>query len=183
MIPIHDTIRSERWPVVNYALIALCAWVYWLELSAGADVDVFVNDHALVPARFVKSFARGGFELGLFAPFVTSMFLHAGFAHFAGNMLFLWIFGDNVEDRMGHVGYALFYLAGGLAASATHVLANPGSVVPTAGASGAIAPGAGPDQPLLPGPPGPTPGVRFFFLRLVGGAPVPPPGPVFPVPA
>jgi len=167
MIPIHDTIRSERWPVVNYALIALCAWVYWLELSAGADVDVFVNEHALVPARFVKSFARGGFELGLFAPFVTSMFLHAGFAHFAGNMLFLWIFGDNVEDRMGHAGYALFYLAGGLAASATHVLANPGSVVPTVGASGAIAAVMGAYMLLYPGSRVATVVFVFFFVRIV----------------
>src|SRR5258706_2416006 len=172
MIPIHDTIRSERWPVVNYALIALCAWVYWLELSAGADVDVFVNEHALVPARFVKSFARGGFQLGLFAPFVTSMFLHAGFAHFAGNMLFLWIFGDNVEDRMGHLGYALFYLAGGLAASATHVLANPGSVVPTVGASGAIPAGLGALLLLLPGSRGADQGVAFLLPRVLGRGPL-----------
>ncbi len=139
MIPIHDTIPSRRWPVVNYALIGLCAWAFWLELSAGADVDVFVNQHALVPVRFVKSLENGGFGLGVFAPFVSSMFLHAGFGHFAGNMLFLWIFGDNVEDRLGHVSYALFYLVGGVAAGAVHVFANPASTVPTVGASGAIA--------------------------------------------
>jgi membrane associated rhomboid family serine protease len=139
MIPIRDTVRAERWPLVNYAVIALCGVAFWMELSAGPDLDVFVNEHALLPARFVKSFARSGFELQLFAPFVTSLFLHASLPHFAGNMLFLWIFGDNVEDRMGHLGYALFYLAGGVAAGAAHVLANPGSVVPTVGASGAIA--------------------------------------------
>src|SRR5262245_40562252 len=125
MIPIHDTIRSQRWPIVNYALIALCAWAFWLEISAGADVDVFVNEHALVPARFVKSLARNGFDPSVYAPFLSSMFLHAGFAHFAGNMLFLWIFGDNVEDRLGHVGYALFYVVGGIAAGVAHVFANP----------------------------------------------------------
>ena len=167
MIPIQDTIRSERWPLVNYALIALCAYAFWLELSAGADVDAFVNEHALVPARFVKSFARSGFALSLFAPFVTSMFLHAGFAHFAGNMLFLWIFGDNVEDRMGHLGYALFYLAGGIAASATHVLANPSSIVPVVGASGAIAAVMGAYMLLYPGARIATLVIVFIFVRTV----------------
>jgi membrane associated rhomboid family serine protease len=139
MIPLRDTIRSERFPFVNYALIALCGFAFWLEIRAGPDLDVFVNEHALLPMRFVKSLAREGFAPALFSPFVTSMFLHASFAHFAGNMLFLWIFGDNVEDRLGHLGYALFYLAGGVAAGAAHVAANPSSVIPTVGASGAIA--------------------------------------------
>jgi membrane associated rhomboid family serine protease len=167
MIPIHDTIRSERWPIVNYALIALCAWGFWLEISAGPDLDVFVNEHALLPARFVKSIARSGFEPSLFAPFVTSMFLHAGFTHFAGNMLFLWIFGDNVEDRMGHLGYALFYLAGGVAAGATHVLVNPSSVVPTVGASGAIAAVMGAYMLLYPGSRIVTLVIVFLFVRTV----------------
>jgi membrane associated rhomboid family serine protease len=167
MIPIHDTIRSTRWPIVNYALIALCAYAFWLELRAGPDIDAFVNEHALLPARFVKSLARSGFELSLFAPFVSSMFLHAGFAHFAGNMLFLWIFGDNVEDRMGHLPYALFYLAGGLAAGATHVLANPSSVVPTVGASGAIAAVMGAYMLLYPGARIVTLVIIVFFIRTV----------------
>jgi membrane associated rhomboid family serine protease len=167
MIPIQDTIRSERWPLVNYALIALCAYAFWLELSAGPDIDVFVNEHALVPARFVKSIARSGFELSLFAPFVTSMFLHGGITHFLGNMLFLWIFGDNVEDRMGHLGYALFYLAGGVAASATHVLANPASVVPTVGASGAIAAVMGAYMLLYPASRIVTLVIVVFIVRTV----------------
>jgi len=167
VIPIHDTIRSERWPVVNYALIALCTWAFWLELKAGPDLDAFVNQHALLPARFVKSWARSGFELGLFEPFLASMFLHASFTHYAGNMLFLWIFGDNVEDRMGHLGYALFYLAGGLAAGATHVLANPSSVVPTVGASGAIAAVMGAYMLLYPGSRIVTLVILVFFVRTI----------------
>jgi len=167
VIPIHDTIRSKRWPVVNYALIALCTWAFWLELRSGPDLDAFVSQHALVPARFVKSWARSGFELGLFEPFLSSMFLHASFAHYAGNMLFLWIFGDNVEDRLGHLGYALFYLAGGFAAAATHVFANPSSVVPTLGASGAIAAVMGAYMLLYPGSRIVTLVIVVFFVRTV----------------
>ncbi len=139
MIPLRDTIPTDRFPFVNYALIGLCALGFWLEITAGAGAAGFVEANALVPARFLALGERTGFARpDLYAPFVSSLFLHAGWMHFLGNMLFLWIFGDNVEDRMGHVGYALFYLAGGVLAGAAHVAANPSSVVPTIGASGAI---------------------------------------------
>ena len=167
MIPIRDTIRAERWPVVNYALIAACAAVLWMELAAGPDLDAFVNAHALIPTRFVKSLAHHGFHLAVFAPFISSMFLHASLVHFAGNMLFLWIFGDNVEDRLGHVGYALFYLAGGLAAGAAHVLANPGSVIPTVGASGAIAAVMGAYMVLFPSARIETLVIVVFIVRVI----------------
>jgi membrane associated rhomboid family serine protease len=140
MIPIRDTLRASRTPLVNWALIALCAAAFVRELAAGPDAEAFVHEYALVPARFTALAARHGiFDLAIYAPFVSSMFLHGGVGHFVGNMLFLWIFGDNVEDRMGHLGYAIFYLLGGMAAGAAHVLANPSSLVPTVGASGAIA--------------------------------------------
>ena len=168
MIPIRDTIPSRGWPVVNYTMIALCAWVFWREIAAGPDVDVLVEHYALTPATFVRSLARHGFfELGQWTPFVTSMFLHGGLAHFAGNMIFLWIFGDNVEDRLGHAGYALFYLAGGIAAAGTHVLASPDSTVPTLGASGAIAAVMGAYMLLYPGAQIETLVVVFVFVRIV----------------
>ena len=167
MIPIQDTVRAERWPVVNVALIALCGWVFWLELSAGADIDAFVASHALIPRNFMALAHRGGLRASLFAPVFSSMFMHASFAHFAGNMLFLWIFGDNVEDRMGHVGYALFYLAGGLAAAAAHVLSNPGSTVPTVGASGAIAAVMGAYLLLYPGSRIRTLVIIVFLVRTI----------------
>ena len=139
MIPLRDTIAADRFPFVNYALIALCGLGFWLELSAGAGSTDLIEEHALVPARFLALGERAGFgHPELYAPFFTSLFLHADWLHFLGNMLFLWIFGDNVEDRMGHAGYALFYLAGGALAGAAHVAANVDSVVPTLGASGAI---------------------------------------------
>jgi membrane associated rhomboid family serine protease len=168
MIPIRDTIRARTWPVVNYALIALCAWAFWRELAAGADVDALIESYALTPATFVKSVARHGwFELAQWKPFVSSMFLHGGLAHFAGNMIFLWIFGDNVEDRFGHAGYALFYLAGGIAAAGAHVLASPDSTVPTLGASGAIAAVMGAYMLLYPGARIESLVIVFLFVRVI----------------
>ena len=140
MIPIRDTLQASRTPLVNYALIALCALAFARELAAGPELESFVTEYALVPARFSALLARhGALDLALYAPFVSSMFLHAGVAHFVGNMLFLWIFGDNVEDRLGHVKYLLFYLLCGLGASAAHIYFNWGSRIPSVGASGAIA--------------------------------------------
>ena len=168
MIPIRDSVRARTWPAVNYALIALCAWAFWRELAAGPEVDALIESYALTPATFMKSVARHGwFELAQWKPFVTSMFLHGGLAHFAGNMMFLWIFGDNVEDRFGHVGYALFYLAGGVAAAAAHVLASPDSTVPTLGASGAIAAVMGAYMLLYPGARVESLVIVFLFVRVI----------------
>ena len=167
MIPIQDTIRAQRWPVVNVAMIALCAWGFWLELSAGPELDAFVTRHALIPRDFVTLAGHGLFRARVLAPLFSSMFLHASIAHFAGNMLFLWIFGDNVEDRMGHLGYAVFYLAGGAVAGLTQVLSNPGSVVPTVGASGAIAAVMGAYMLLYPGSRVRTLIWVLFLIRVV----------------
>jgi membrane associated rhomboid family serine protease len=140
LIPLHDTAPRRRLPLVNTALIALCAVAFGIELSAGSELDELIHRHALIPARLLGLVGRSGpFDPEAVSPLVTSIFLHGGLLHFAGNMLFLWIFGDNVEDRFGHLGYAAFYLAGGIAAGLAHVLAAPRSVVPTIGASGAIA--------------------------------------------
>ena len=168
MIPIRDTLRSRRFPFMNYALIALCAAAFVLELRAGAEIDAFIDAHALYPGRFVALAARHGvFDLALYAPMFSSMFLHAGFAHFAGNMLFLWIFGDNVEDRLGHLGYFVFYLLGGVAAALAHVAASPASVVPTVGASGAIAAVMGAYMLLYPGAHVQSLVLLGFFVRVV----------------
>lgn len=134
MFPIRDHNPSERTPYVTYALMAVNVLVFlsyaWL-FSDQRALAAFFNDWALVPAHV----SQGQDLITLF----TTMFMHGGFMHLAGNMLFLWIFGDNLEDEMGHVGYLLFYLASGLVAALTHVLAAPWSQVPTVGASGAIA--------------------------------------------
>jgi membrane associated rhomboid family serine protease len=134
MIPIRDAIPTRRVPVVNYALIALNILVFIAMWLAGAASDTWVEQLAMIPANFLD-----GVSPGEVASIFTSMFMHAGLAHLAGNMLYLWIFGDNVEDRLGPGAYLGFYLAGGVVASLTHVLLNPTSEMPTVGASGAIA--------------------------------------------
>ena len=135
MIPIRDEIPTRHTPVVNYLLIAanvlLFMWMFFMPDSA---LETFVNKYAMVPAHFAD-----GVDAGDVLTIFTSMFMHAGLAHIAGNMLYLWIFGDNVEDRLGHFRYLIFYLVGGVVASLTHLATNWGSDLPTVGASGAIA--------------------------------------------
>lgn len=134
MFPIRDHNPSLRRPYVVYALIAINAAIFALQLPyMGSDQALaeFWANHALYPALVT--------EYGDYTGILTSMFLHAGWMHIGGNMLFLWIFGDNLEDQMGHVGFLIFYLAAGIAAALAHIAADPQSVVPTVGASGAIA--------------------------------------------
>ncbi len=121
-------------PVVNYILIAMNILVYVLFWLAGANQEALVYQFAMIPANFTA-----GVDPGDISDMFTSMFMHAGLAHLGGNMLYLWIFGDNVEDSMGAVKYLAFYLVGGVVASLAHLLTNPGSQIPTVGASGAIA--------------------------------------------
>jgi membrane associated rhomboid family serine protease len=134
MIPIRDEIPTHRTPIVNYALLAINILVFVLMWLAGPSQEGLVYEFAMIPASFAN-----GVDLGDISDIFTSMFMHAGLAHIGGNMLYLWIFGDNVEDRLGPIGYLLFYLAGGVVASLAHLITNPASQVPTVGASGAIA--------------------------------------------
>jgi membrane associated rhomboid family serine protease len=133
MFPIRDHNPSGRTPYVTMTLIAANLAVflgYYLALSE-ADLNRFFSVWGLVPARVM---AGQGYET-----LVTSMFLHGGWMHLAGNMLFLWIYGDNLEEKMGPVGFLAFYLAAGLGAAGLQILADPGSPIPMVGASGAIA--------------------------------------------
>jgi membrane associated rhomboid family serine protease len=127
LIPLRDIIPSRTTPVVTISLIAVNVLVFLYELSLGRDVDAFTLYYGLVPAAFS------------WVAVFTSMFLHGGFLHVAGNMLYLWIFGDNVEDRMGHGRFLVFYLLCGVAAALAQTITVPDSVVPMVGASGAIA--------------------------------------------
>jgi membrane associated rhomboid family serine protease len=128
MIPLRDTQRSYSTPVVTVLLIVVNCVAFLYELSLGAPArNHLIYIYGLVPDRLAP--------LSL----VTFMFLHGGWLHIIGNMWFLWIFGDNVEDILGHVKYLLFYLLCGVAAGLAHVVTNLGSPVPTVGASGAIA--------------------------------------------
>ena len=131
MFPIGDDNRDRRsTPVVTVVLIAINVLVFFLELNGGDD---FIRQWSFVPARFSDSPA------GTAPTLLSAMFMHGGWMHLFGNMLYLWIFGDNVEDRFGKVGFLIFYLLCGVAASMAQYAVSPGSTIPNLGASGAIA--------------------------------------------
>jgi membrane associated rhomboid family serine protease len=136
MIPIRDELRTRETPVVNYLLITMNVLVFlWMLLMSETGLEAFFYEHAMIPANYTD----GQVDLGDVMDIFTSMFMHAGLAHIGGNMIYLWIFGDNVEDRVGHGRYLVFYLVGGLVADLAHFLTDPYSTIPTVGASGAIA--------------------------------------------
>ena len=143
MIPIGDDHARPRhlFPIVTLALIAINVVVFLYELSLGTGINTLFRSAGVVPQEFtVQQDLPPPAPLGTFyTTLITSMFLHGGFMHIGSNMLFLWVFGDNVEDRLGHVKYLLFYLLCGLGASAVHIYFNWGSRIPSVGASGAIA--------------------------------------------
>jgi hypothetical protein len=162
MIPLRDTIPSRTIPVVNYAVIIICSVAFLAQLAGGPE-SVLAEQLGFVPARLANpdreivietvrrmETPRGPIAVPVqhrLAPaavpvlwtMVTCMFLHGGWMHFLGNMWFLWIFGDNVEDRLGHFGFALLYLGTGLIAGIAHAVSDFSSPIPTIGASGAIA--------------------------------------------
>jgi len=143
MLPLHDDNPTGRTPWVTYALIALNVLVFGYQLMLpDAGLAGFYATFAVVPKELFQDFAllQAGRPVGPLdmAPLLTSMFLHGGLMHVGGNMLFLYIFGDNVEDRLGHGLYLAFYLIAGVAASLAHAWSGPGSVLPSLGASGAI---------------------------------------------
>jgi len=131
MFPIGDDNSALRtFPLITYALIALNIVFFFAELNGG---DAFILKWAFVPSRFISN------PIGDSPTLLTSMFMHAGLAHLGGNMLYLWIFGDNVEDRFGHTKFTIFYLICGLAATFAQMIFDVGSNIPNLGASGAIA--------------------------------------------
>jgi membrane associated rhomboid family serine protease len=134
MFPIGDENPTRAVPIVNRALIAINIVVFLLEVLFG---DSFILAWSFIPERFT-AFLQGNSDAGVLVTVLTAMFLHAGIAHIIGNMLFLWIYGDNVEDAFGHGRYLLFYLLCGVAATALQYYFDPRSSIPNLGASGAI---------------------------------------------
>jgi membrane associated rhomboid family serine protease len=140
MIPLRDTNRSDTIPFITILIIILNGVVFLYELSLGQHLTRFFYVFGVVPSFYFSSeyWETAGLFIGIL-PLFTSMFLHGGWLHFLGNMLFLWVFGDNVEDRMGHWRFIFFYFICGLAAAVLHIVTNSSSKLPTVGASGAIA--------------------------------------------
>ena len=142
MIPLRDLTPRQRTPFVAWTLVlanvAIFVYQYFV-LDSVQDQAVFLASFAAVPANIGAAVVGQESLVGGLVPLVTSMFLHGGFMHLLGNMWFLWIFGDNVEDELGHAKFLLFYLACGVLATLAHFAADPSSAVPLVGASGAIA--------------------------------------------
>ena len=154
MLPIGDDNSARRiTPFVTYALIALNVLVFLLELSSG---DAFIERWAFVPTRFLAN------PVGELPTLFTSMFMHAGWLHLLSNMLYLWIFGDNVEDRFGHGLFTVFYILCGLGATFAQLAVSMGSSIPNLGASGAIAGVLGAYIVMFPGS-----GVNVLLGRVV----------------
>jgi membrane associated rhomboid family serine protease len=144
VIPLRDANPTRRTPVVTLALIATCFVVFAYQLgrlgSGGIEaLDGFVTEWGIVPVELTAAWASGTAFPAEALTLITSQFLHGGWLHLLGNMLFLWIFGNNIEDRLGRIRFLGFYLVGGIVAGLTQVAIDPDSAIPTIGASGAIA--------------------------------------------
>ena len=140
MIPLRDTIQSKNYPIVNTAIIVLNVLIYFVELGQGSKLNQFIFNYGLVPARYSVPEIAVHFSFGKQAfALLSFMFIHGGFWHLLGNMWSLYIFGDNVEDRLGSIRYLIFYLVCGWASGLSHLFTNWQSQIPTIGASGAIA--------------------------------------------
>lgn len=139
MIPLRDTIPSRRLPIVTWFLIAVNIGVFAFELSLGPQVEALVQRHGLIPVTYVLEDYSSMGLVRFVSPWVTSLFLHGGVLHLGFNMLYLWVFADNVEDVLGHFPFACCYLLSGIGASVLHVVMQSSSTVPVIGASGAIA--------------------------------------------
>lgn len=140
MIPLKDSVRPRRTPYINISLILInfAIFLYMLGLSQSEMIQLY-HLYGVIPREFMQAILQARPVEQAWLPLFTSIFLHGGWLHLLGNMLYLWVFGDNVEDRLGHAGYLLFYLAAGMAGSFAHIAGNPQSAIPTIGASGAIA--------------------------------------------
>ena len=143
MIPLRDANPTRRAPIVTIGLIVACFVVFAYEVGSlangGGALDAFVRAWGVVPAELTSAWAAGSFASTETVTLLSSQFLHGGWLHILGNLLYLWIFGNNIEDRFGRLAFPIFYLAGGAVAGLTQVLIDPTSDVPLIGASGAIA--------------------------------------------
>jgi len=141
MIPFKDDNPTEITPYITVSFIGLCAFVFLLQLSLPPRAGrLFVYQYGAIPAVLfgIESLPRDMAAVPASFSLLTSMFLHGGWMHLLGNMLYLWIFGNNIEDAMGHVRFIIFYILCGIIAAYTHALMDPGSTIPMIGASGAI---------------------------------------------
>ena len=171
MIPLRDANPTRRPALVTLAIIVACSVAFGWELGllarGGGAFELAITDWGVVPGRLTAAWGRGEFLSGESLTLLTSQFLHGGWLHLLGNLLYLWIFGNNVEDRLGRVGFLLFYLTGGVLAGLAQVAIDPGSTTPTIGASGAIAATLGAYLVFFPGARVTSLVFLGFFYQLV----------------
>lgn len=159
MIPLRDDIASSRRPYVTWTMIAACALVFVYQMFSSQESRLMFLEFGMVPREVVLGHRPW--------TLITSMFLHGGFFHILGNMLYLWIFGDNVEDALGRLPYVLVYLLSGLFGSVLHIVVDPTSAIPTIGASGAISGVMGAYFILYPRARVLTLVPIFYFIRII----------------
>ena len=172
MIPLRDANPTQRAPIITLGLIGACVVVFLLQLAqmgqgGDAALAAFVTEWGVVPAELVAALRAGDALSKEASTLVTSQFLHGGLLHIGGNMLYLWIFGNNIEDRFGRLRFLLFYLVGGIVAALTQVAIDPDSTIPMIGASGAIAATLGAYLVLFPRARVTTAIFLFFFYQLI----------------
>ncbi len=168
MIPVKDRNPSNTFPYVTIGIIVINISIFLHELSLGSDLGVFIKQYGIVPANVTHYFQTSDLTFSsTFLPFISSTFLHGGFIHLIGNMWFLWIFGDNIEDKLGHFRFFGFYILCGIIASSVHVFFNRMSEIPCIGASGAIAAVLGAYMVTFPRARVITVIPIFFFLQII----------------
>jgi membrane associated rhomboid family serine protease len=172
VIPLRDANPTRRTPVITLAIIVVCALVYGYQvllMSQGGEaaLSAFITRWGVVPNELVDAFVSGSFVSAETLTLITSQFLHGSLVHIGGNLLFLWIFGNNIEDRFGRLRFLVFYLVGGIVAGLTQVAIDPESTIPTIGASGAIAATLGAYLVLYPRARVTTAIFLVFFYQLI----------------
>ena len=171
MIPLRDANPTRRTALVTLAIVVACGiafgWELGLQARSEAALTAAITDWGVVPGRLTAAWDNGDFLSGESVTLLSSQFLHGGWLHLLGNLLYLWIFGNNVEDRMGRTGFLLFYLVGGVVAGLTQVAIDPASPIPTIGASGAIAATLGAYLVFFPGAKVTSLVFLGFFYQLV----------------
>jgi membrane associated rhomboid family serine protease len=138
MIPLRDKNPTQLVPFINVALIVANVAVFLYQVTSGEGVGLIFQRFAVIPADLSAMYTQGHIQILTVGKLFTSMFLHGGWLHLGGNMLYLWVFGDNIEDKLGHTRYFLFYVICGVISTVAHVLIEPQTTIPMVGASGAI---------------------------------------------